>query len=80
MLAFRTDLAKGFRVTEEAKSEETETEGPAISEVEMDYLERSLKAIDKLENILERAFILCKGDVIDAGCLPAERHRRAHRG
>jgi hypothetical protein len=48
------DLVKGFRIAEEAMAEETGTEGPAISEVEMDYLERSLKAIDKLENILER--------------------------
>ena len=48
------DLAKGFRISEEAKSEDIDTEAPAISEVEMDYLERSLKAIDKLENILER--------------------------
>jgi hypothetical protein len=49
-----TDLVKGFRIAEEAKSEDTGGETPAISEVEMDYLERSLKAIDKLENILER--------------------------
>ncbi|MFW9965764.1 MAG: hypothetical protein ACFFEA_01290 [Candidatus Thorarchaeota archaeon] len=49
-----TDLAKGFRISEEAKSEDSATEAPTISEVEMDYLERSLKAIDKLENILER--------------------------
>ncbi|MFX0053669.1 MAG: hypothetical protein ACFFAX_07420 [Promethearchaeota archaeon] len=49
-----SDLVKGFRIAEEAKTEKTEAEGSAISEVEMDYLERSLKAIDKLENILER--------------------------
>ncbi|MHA2070810.1 MAG: hypothetical protein ACW985_03375 [Candidatus Thorarchaeota archaeon] len=49
-----TDLAKGFKIAEEAESKESEAEGSTISEVEMDYLERSLKAIDKLENILER--------------------------
>lgn len=46
------DIAKGLRITR-AEVEERAKDSE-IDEVEMEYLERSLKAIDKLENTLEK--------------------------
>ncbi|MFW9847051.1 MAG: hypothetical protein ACFFD6_09900, partial [Candidatus Thorarchaeota archaeon] len=48
-----SDLAEGLRVVEEPE-QKGESQEPEISQVEIEYLERSLKAIDKLEHILER--------------------------